>query len=190
MERLSFLERELPSMLFFFRRSFMIRTLSYPKELSTWSLPLVGGCLLWIGSWIKIPFYPVPFTLQTFALFCIALTQTPKQAFLSTLFYLGLGTCGVPVFASALGPFWWMSRSAGFLFAFPICAYVIATLRTQIGPLCAVLCGNALLLCLGCLGLVPFVGLSVAFHQGFVPFLLTGFGKAVAAYASTRWKKE
>lgn len=160
------------------------------KKSFSWVLSVSGGsCLIWLGAWMQIPFYPVPFTLQTLALFWVALTQPPRQALGATLFYLFLGSCGLPVFATPLGPFWWMGKTAGYLLAFPLVAYFIAKIRPLVGPLIAVLFGNTLLLSIGFAWLIPFVGVSFAWSHGLFPFLFTGYGKALVAYASVKGRK-
>ena len=57
----------------------------YTKEIG---LSIFGCALIILGASFKIPFCPVPFTLQTLALYIVALTQTPQQAFYSTASYL------------------------------------------------------------------------------------------------------
>ena len=72
-------------------------------------LVVVGTLLLFASAQIQIPFYPVPVTLQTFAVLLIALVFERKAALGSMISYLGLGALGLPVFtgfknAMLLGP--------------------------------------------------------------------------------------
>ena len=77
---------------------------------------------------IVLPFTPVPFTLQTFAVLLIAFLLGPQRAVAATMLYLLQGAVGLPVFspsgpggvAQLLGP------TGGFLFAYPAVAYVAA----------------------------------------------------------------
>ncbi len=55
-----------------------------------------------ICSWIAIP-GPVPFTLQTFAVFVTIAMLGGKRASVSILLYILLGAIGVPVFANFKG---------------------------------------------------------------------------------------
>lgn len=61
--------------------------------------------LITVCSWVSIPaFGPfVPFTLQTFAIFVIALLFGWKMSMLSILVYILLGAVGVPVFTGFKG---------------------------------------------------------------------------------------
>ncbi|MGI6172801.1 MAG: biotin transporter BioY [Christensenellales bacterium] len=55
-----------------------------------------------VCSWISIPF-AVPFTLQTFAVFCTLLVLGGKDGLLSILLYILLGAVGLPVFSGFRG---------------------------------------------------------------------------------------
>ena len=53
--------------------------------------------LITLGSWISIPFLPIPFTLQTlFVLLAGAILQ--RRAAIPVLFYILLGILNIPVF--------------------------------------------------------------------------------------------
>jgi len=67
----------------------------------------------------------VPITLQTFAVMLGGVLLGPVRGFLAAALYLALGAVGLPVFAehsSGLGVF--TGASAGYLFSFPIAAFV------------------------------------------------------------------
>ena len=51
-----------------------------------------------ICSWISVPL-EVPFTLQTFAVFCACLLIGGRNSFFSLIVYMLLGAVGVPVFS-------------------------------------------------------------------------------------------
>lgn len=55
--------------------------------------------ILTVCSWINIPLGPVPFTLQTFAIFVIAGLFNWRMSLSSVVIYILLGAVGVPVFA-------------------------------------------------------------------------------------------
>lgn len=57
-----------------------------------------GAALITVCSWISIPTV-VPFTLQTFAVFCVISILGGKRGTLSILVYILLGTVGIPVFS-------------------------------------------------------------------------------------------
>ena len=55
-----------------------------------------------ICSWVSVP-SAVPFTMQTFAVFCALATLGGKGGTISVLIYIVLGAVGVPVFAGFTG---------------------------------------------------------------------------------------
>ena len=69
------------------------------KELCTIALMAV---LIAVCSWISVP-APVPFTLQTFAVFCALELLGGRRGTIAVLIYLLLGAAGVPVFAGFAG---------------------------------------------------------------------------------------
>ncbi len=153
-------------------------------------IPILGCLFITVGAFIKIPFYPVPFTLQTFALFIIALTQSPRQAFQSTCSYLLLATLGLPVFCWHANPYWWMGKCAGYLWAFPIAVYWIAKIKSQIGHFLATVSGCALILLFGTVWLIPFVGVKAAVAKGLICFIPCELSKVLVAIALVKWRQQ
>ena len=70
------------------------------KGLSTTDLAYISICtvLIIICSWISIP-TAVPFTMQTFAVFCSLNLLGGKKGTIAVLVYLLIGAAGVPVFS-------------------------------------------------------------------------------------------
>jgi biotin transport system substrate-specific component len=170
--------------------------IALPKQTATKRLAFILVSLLGAGfialcAQIKIPFYPVPFTLHTFAILLLGLTQTPKQAFGSVVAYLLAATAGLPVLNGGLSnSYWILGPSAGYLLAFPCAAYLISFLKTRIHPLLALLCGEVLILTLGFARLVPLFGVSVAWTHGVALFLASDGLKGLAAFGIAKlWKK-
>lgn len=76
---------------------------------------------------IKIPFSPIPITLQVLSVCLAAVILGKKCGTLSQVAYILLGVCGFPVFSgfnfglnAILGP------TGGYIISFPFMAYVIA----------------------------------------------------------------
>ena len=71
---------------------------------STKDMTLIAmfAVLMAVCSWISIP-TQVPFTLQTFAVFCALGLLGGKRGFFAVLVYVLLGAVGVPVFAGFTG---------------------------------------------------------------------------------------
>lgn len=78
----------------------------------------IGAVLIAVCSWISIP-ANIPFTLQTFAVFCVLALLGGKRGTISILVYLLLGAVGVPVFAGFSGGFGVViGPTGGYLVAF------------------------------------------------------------------------
>lgn len=159
--------------------------------LTTLCLSLVGCGVITLFSLIKVSCYPVPFTLQTLAIFILALTQSPKQAFFSVLCYLFCGTLGLPVFCGQTNMGWMIGKCGGYYIGFLLAAYLIAFLRKFIPSFLAIVCGQLVIYTLGFFWLIPFFGISIAFHQGVVIFLPSALLKAAAATGfEIIWRKK
>jgi len=59
----------------------------------------LGVGLLWLAAKLKIPFYPVPQTMQVFVLYFLAMAYGRKLAPITVFSYIGLGMLGFPLFA-------------------------------------------------------------------------------------------
>jgi biotin transport system substrate-specific component len=81
-----------------------------------------------VGAFIKIPFYPVPLTLQTFFTLLAAMVLPPLWAACSQLLYLGVGLIGLPVFANGGGLAYVMQPTFGYLVLLPLLTFLPATI--------------------------------------------------------------
>jgi len=152
------------------------------ENLSEIKLALVGSIFIAMCSVLPIPVKPIPFTLQTMAIFVIGLTQSPKVAFLSVIFYLTEATMGFPVLAKEIiNPLWFLGKTAGYLFAFPIAAYIISYLRSKhpstICKVFSLLLGQAIIYLFGFGHLSLFIGPSLALQYGVIIFIPTALFK-------------
>lgn len=134
---------------------------------------IVGGaCFIFVCSLIKIPFYPVPMTMHTFAIFYLGLMQSPKNACGSALLFLAVGT---------LNPYWMIGKCGGYFLAFPIAAYLIAWSSRRVSPHTAVFLGQTVIYALGFIWLIPFVGVNVALMNGVIFFIPSALVKMMMA---------
>ena len=71
------------------------------KKSKTYNLVLsaLGAVLIAVCSWVTIPVFPVPFTLQTFAVYCVLCLFGARIGIQSIIVYIALGAVGVPVFS-------------------------------------------------------------------------------------------
>lgn len=155
-----------------------------------WKLTLAGCGILILGAYLKIPFYPISFTMHTCALWIIGLTLPPRLAVRTVLLYLGLATVGLPVFGGHGNPLWMLGKSAGYLLAFPIAVYVVSYLRERGMGLLGIVLGHCVIYLLGFLGLLAFVGPGVAFQKGVLLFIPSGILKTAMAYGAVNYLQE
>jgi biotin transport system substrate-specific component len=92
-------------------------------------LVLLGTAVLAVSARINVPFYPVPMTLQTFAVMAIAAAYGSRLAVATVVAYLLAGFAGLPVFANTafgtVGPAYFLGTTGGFLIGFiPLAAIV------------------------------------------------------------------
>lgn len=80
------------------------------------------SALIAISSMLSIPF-PIPMTLQTFAIFLALMTLGGKNGLIAICVYISLGLVGLPIFAgfgSGIG--YLLGASGGFIIGFPLAA--------------------------------------------------------------------
>lgn len=134
---------------------------------------------------VRLPFGPVPFTMQVFAVLLTGLLLDPRRALAAQAAYVGLGAAGVPWLAGLL-PLAAAGATLGYLAGFVVAAPLVAALRGRVGPVAAGVAGIAVIHALGAFHLARFLGVDagVAAMVGVVPFLpgdVVKLGLAVAA---------
>ena len=90
-------------------------------------LAIVATIILAVSSKIKIPFYPVPMTMQTFVVLLIGVTLGWKLGLFSVSLYLFEGILGLPVFAGTpekgVGIVYFFGPTMGYLVGFIIAVF-------------------------------------------------------------------
>ena len=85
-------------------------------------LALIGTIILAISSKIKIPFYPVPMTMQTLVVLSIGVILGWKLGLVTIMLYLFEGLVGLPVFAGTpekgIGLAYFTGPTMGYLLGF------------------------------------------------------------------------
>ena len=91
-------------------------------------LAILGTILLTLSSKIKIPFWPVPMTMQTFVVLLIGVLYGWKLGMLTVSLYLIQGLAGLPVFAGTpekgLGLVYFTGHTMGYLIGFLVAVYL------------------------------------------------------------------
>jgi biotin transport system substrate-specific component len=167
-----------------------------PAAANNWLYKLVlvfaGTALLTLSAKIQVPFYPVPMTMQTFAVLVIGMAFGWKLGGLTVLAYLLEGALGLPVFAGTpakgLGLAYMAGPTGGYLVGFLVSAMTVGYLaekgfdRSVLATLVAMVIGTALIFLCGYTWLSSLIGLEKAFQFGVLPFLWgAAFKVALAA---------
>ena len=105
-----------------------IRKIEVNKVVKIILIALLGTLLLTISAKIKIPFYPVPMTMQTFVVLFLGIALGPKIGLLTVSLYLFEGIFGLPVFAGTpekgIGFIYFTGPTMGYLIGFLIATYL------------------------------------------------------------------
>ena len=107
------------------------------KILKIIAITIIGTLLLTVSAKIKIPFYPVPMTMQTFVVLFIGVTLGYKIGLLTVSLYLLEGIVGLPVFANSpekgIGIVYFTGPTMGYLIGFLIAVYCAGTFKYDKG---------------------------------------------------------
>lgn len=145
------------------------------------ALALLGTALLTISAKIQVPFWPVPMTMQTFAVLVIAMVYGPALGTATVALYLVEGAFGLPVFAGTpvkgIGLAYMAGPTGGYLAGFLAASVLLGWLNTRgwdrdfRTALAAMVLGTAVIFVLGCAWLSYLIGIEKAFQLGVLPFL-------------------
>ncbi|MCA0421153.1 MAG: biotin transporter BioY [Proteobacteria bacterium] len=155
---------------------------------------IVGSLLLALSSQIKVPMYPVPMTMQTFAVTLVGALYGWRLGAVTVIAWLAQGAMGLPVFAGAVGgAAYFAGPTGGYLLAFPFAAALAGWLAQQgwngsrVGlAFASMLAGNVLCLVIGVAWLAVLIGPSKAIMLGAVPFILGAVLKSALAAATLK----
>ena len=100
----------------------LLKTNSIQKVLKTFTLIFIGTMALTISAKLKIPFYPVPMTMQTFVVLFLGIAFGYKIGLASVTVYLLEGILGMPVFSNSpekgVGLIYFTGPTMGYLIGF------------------------------------------------------------------------
>ena len=141
------------------------------------AMVVAGSILLALSAHIKVPFYPVPVTMQTMVILLIGMTYGARLGALTIFAYLAEGAVGLPVFAGGAGLAYMMGPTGGYLAGFFAAAVVLGALaergwtRSWATAAAAMLMGNVIIYLLGVGWLASLIGWDKAVQFGLLPFL-------------------
>ncbi len=105
------------------------------KVLKYLLIVIFGSVLLTISAKIKIPFYPVPMTMQTFMVLFLGISLGYKIAVITVFVYLLEGVLGIPVFSNSpekgVGLIYFTGPTMGYLIGFLLAAFFSGYLNFQ-----------------------------------------------------------
>jgi biotin transport system substrate-specific component len=178
------------------------RSASFTRESALTDVGLIAGAAALTAVCAQISFgYPVPTTLQTFAVFASAALLGARRAVAGQLLYLGVGAVGLPVFADGHSGVSWLTSadplhaSGGFLWGFVLGAAIVGVASDRLGrnfyiTVPAMLLGSVAVYAVGLTWLhaaipVPWTGVgATVLHYGLWPFVVGDIAKILAAAAA------
>jgi len=106
----------------------LVKNFTQSKIIKNLFLALVGTVFLAISSKIKIPFYPVPMTMQTFVILAIGIGFGWKLGVATVILYLMEGIIGLPVFSGTpekgIGLIYFTGPTMGYLLGFLVAVFI------------------------------------------------------------------
>ena len=147
-------------------------------------ITLLGSILLTISAKIKIPFYPVPMTMQTFVVLLLGVSFGWRLGLFTITLYLIEGIAGLPVFAGTpekgMGIVYFIGPTMGYLVGFVVAVYLTGLFKFKnnfIINFIKLVFAVSFIYLFGMLWLAKFTGWDKVFMAGAQPFLLAEFFK-------------
>jgi len=158
----------------------LIKEIKQSKILRNVFIALMGSILLAISSKVKIPFYPVPMTMQTLVILFLGITLGWKLGVATVALYLFEGIIGLPVFSGTpekgVGIVYFIGPTMGYLIGFLFTVYFAGSFnfsKNLIIKLLQLLFSISFIYILGVLWLGTLIGWDKPLFQlGIQPFLL------------------
>ena len=140
----------------------------------------LGSVLLAISAKIKIPFYPVPMTMQTFVVLFLGISFGYKIALATVSLYLIEGILGLPVFSNSpergVGLAYFTGPTMGYLIGFLTACFLASYIKVSDNYLIIItklILSVSSIYILGILWLGTLIGWDKPiFELGVTPFLL------------------
>ena len=106
----------------------LIKNLKETSIVKNLFIAILGSILLAVSAKIKIPFYPVPMTMQTFVVLLLGISLGWKLGLFTVVLYLVEGLAGLPVFAGTpekgMGIVYFTGPTMGYLIGFLAAVYL------------------------------------------------------------------
>ncbi|WP_245895558.1 biotin transporter BioY [Rhodovulum kholense] len=147
------------------------------------ALVVAGIAILALAAHIKVPMFPVPMTMTTFAVLTLGAAYGPRLGLITILGYMGVGALGFDVFAGSSaelsGLTYMMGSTGGYLVGYVLATLALGTFaragwdRSMGRMAVAMLVGNVVLYVPGLIWLGQLYGWDQPILAwGLTPFLL------------------
>ena len=158
----------------------LTKTISNNKLIKSFIIIILGSVLLTISAKIKIPFYPVPMTMQTFMVLFLGISFGYKIGVATVMLYLLEGILGLPVFSNSpekgIGIAYFVGPTMGYLIGFVFASFLAGFLKYNsnfVLTFIKLLLSTSIIYILGVLWLGNLIGWDKPILQlGVFPFLL------------------
>jgi len=176
----------------------LVKTISNNKVIKIFLISLIGSILLTISAKTKIPFYPVPMTMQTLIVLIIGVGFGWKLGVATITLYLFEGIIGLPVFSGTpekgIGLVYFTGPTMGYLIGFLVAAFLAGKFNFDnnlIKNFFKLTFATSFIYILGMLWLGELIGWDKPiFKLGAQPFLLAELFKILlATFAINQIKK-
>ena len=176
----------------------LVKNLKQSKVVKYVFIALIGSIALAVSSKIKIPFYPVPMTMQTLVVLIIGIGFGWKLGLATVSLYLFEGIIGLPVFSGTpekgVGFIYFTGPTMGYLLGFLIAVYISGKFiydNNLLKNFFKLLFATSFIYILGLTWLGNLIGLDKPIFQlGAQPFLLAELFKIlIATFALNQIKK-
>tara|TARA_B100001093_G_scaffold20471_1_gene18302 strand:- start:6 stop:557 length:552 start_codon:yes stop_codon:yes gene_type:complete len=165
----------------------LTKYISQTKIIKSLLAIILGSLALTISAKIKIPFYPVPMTMQTFVVLFLGVSLGYKIGLASVCLYLLEGIVGLPVFSNSpekgVGLIYFTGPTMGYLIGFLSASYLASKIDTNdnfLLVLTKLTIATSTIYILGLLWLGTLIGWNKPiFALGAKPFLLAEIFKVV-----------
>ena len=111
----------------------LTKNLTQTKLIKSLVVVIIGSLVLTMSAKIKIPFYPVPMTMQTFVVLFLGISLGHKIALATIGLYLIEGISGLPVFSNSpekgVGLVYFTGPTMGYLIGFLSACYLASKIK-------------------------------------------------------------
>ena len=165
----------------------LVKNISQTKIIKSLFAIILGSIALTISAKIKIPFYPVPMTMQTFVVLFLGVSLGYKIGLASVGLYLFEGITGLPVFSNSpekgVGLIYFTGPTMGYLIGFLTASFLASQITIKdnfIIILIKLIIATSTIYILGLLWLGTLIGWEKPiFALGAKPFLLAEIFKII-----------